>query len=341
MKRSQKEIKLGKTCQTVTLTKLLLAPPAIARKPVGRTGVTTRQSSSWFTLIELLVVTAIIAILIAMLMPGLSRAREKAKRVLCMSNLKQIGVAEFDYAAAHDTQFIHFMSGTAWVIKNGGYSGIVSDARDAFQSAGITPDIAYCPSADGDAHPVNADDCDVLWSPAGNRRPPAVSNHVGWNCDPAEYVQIGYNIFVAFDNVEWPGHLPQLLFGPNETVTDLADHGDSKPEIADKVGQATGEYGPGQVPMATDMNMARYPANLWDVIDGPFGYDAWEGGVGWGGRVPPHDHETGMPNHLQFGFEGLNVLFSDGHAKWRNRREAGPRVRVSVGSGQYAGVYWY
>ena len=152
MKRSQKEIKLGKTCQTVRLTKLLLSPPAIARKPVGRTGVTTRKISSWFTLIELLVVTAIIAILIAMLMPGLSRAREKAKRVLCMSNLKQIGVAEFDYAAAHDTQFIHFMSGTAWAIKNGGYSGIVSDARDAFQSAGITPDIAYCPSADGDGH---------------------------------------------------------------------------------------------------------------------------------------------------------------------------------------------
>ena len=331
---------MGKTWQTVTLTNLLLAQPEIARKPVGQTAVTTRKSSSWFTLIELLVVTAIIAILIAMLMPGLSRAREKAKRVLCMSNLKQIGVAQFDYAAANDTQFIHFMSGTAWAIKNGGYGGVNSDARDTFLSVGITPDVAYCPSADGDAIPVNADDCDVLWSPAGIRRPPAVSTSIGWRCDAAESVGLGYNIFVAFDNVERPGHRAQILFGPNETVTELDDGGDSKPEIAENAGANTGEHGPSQVPMATDLNHARLPQFLWDVIDGPFGYDPWEGG--YGQRDPPKDHETGVPNHLQFGFEGLNVMFSDGHAKWRTRHEAGPRVKVSYGGAtKYDGIYWY
>ena len=63
-----------------------------------------RQKPAGFTLIELLVAISIIALLIGILLPGLSMARDVAKQAVCSSNLKQAGVAVHAYAADNDEQ---------------------------------------------------------------------------------------------------------------------------------------------------------------------------------------------------------------------------------------------
>jgi prepilin-type processing-associated H-X9-DG protein/prepilin-type N-terminal cleavage/methylation domain-containing protein len=113
-----------------------------------------------FTLIELLLVIAIIAILAALLLPALSRSQAEAKRIQCLSNLRQMEVAAQVYVADNDGSY----PVAYWLVTENGVN--ISEAWDLTTIAGSpnrvipgllwegqgNPQVQQCPSFTGGAN---------------------------------------------------------------------------------------------------------------------------------------------------------------------------------------------
>jgi prepilin-type N-terminal cleavage/methylation domain-containing protein/prepilin-type processing-associated H-X9-DG protein len=79
----------------------MMYKPQLRRPRLAR----TRGHKSAFTLIELLVVVSIIALLVALLLPGLQRAKEQARSAVCASNLRQLVIANAAYASDYSGRY--------------------------------------------------------------------------------------------------------------------------------------------------------------------------------------------------------------------------------------------
>ena len=158
------------------------------------------KSNCGFTLIELLVVIAIIAILAAMLVPALARAKARAQRLQCLSQMKQIGVAIHLFASDHDDMFppaayrtgdyMYQLSWDDYIHRSIGGTDTDADLEFGITEPMKVPKILKCPA---DTIRVS-----IEWGDFGTRRSYAMNFagiQTGKNAAPPE-AKYGVGIYI-------------------------------------------------------------------------------------------------------------------------------------------------
>ena len=248
-----------------------------------------RRRGQGFTLIELLVVIAIIAILAAMLLPALAKAKERSKRIQCLSNLRQFGLAIQIYATDAKEKLPQ-MTGGNWLWD------MPVSMVDLMLRNGATRNIMYCP-----AFPKQNND--VLWGGA---------NGFGGS----QYRVIGYAqtfapspAFAASYTLIWSNCNASMisvpLKNPTSGVTIAAVSSSDKVLVADAT-----------ISLAGQNNFAARNTYTFTKIAG--GWDTVSGNRG-------DLHET---PHMNGRFPaGGNQVMLDGHGEWRKWNDMRPRTQ--------------
>lgn len=124
--------------------------PRFFKKPRATMTHATRRTCIGFTLIELLVVISIVALLLAIMLPAVGRARESARRAICLGNQRQYGISLYVYTNDGNGYFPGIIRYGSNVNGDGGYSGggyqWMKDSNRAVTQY-IPKPITICPSS--------------------------------------------------------------------------------------------------------------------------------------------------------------------------------------------------